>query len=231
MARNPKRSIAALATVALAIALLALVRADAGGDAKKTPKEKDKTDWKPLLDGKSLAGWKATNFGGEGDVSVKNGIVLLERGNDMTGITYTGKDFPRLDYEISLEGKKLKGNDFFCTTTFPVGDAYCSLVVGGWGGTVVGLSSIDFRDAVENDTTKIKQFKQDQWYKVRIRVTKQKIEAWIDDEKMVDLETKDKKITVRGECEASKPFGIATWRTEGAVRDIRVRSLKAPAKK
>src|ERR1700722_19848479 len=80
MARNPKRSIAALATVALAIALLALVRADAGGDAKKTPKEKDKTDWKPLLDGKSLTGWKATNFGGEGDVSVKNGIVLLERG-------------------------------------------------------------------------------------------------------------------------------------------------------
>lgn len=149
----------------------------------------------------------------------------------MTGITYTGKDFPRLDYEITLEGKKLKGNDFFCTTTFPVGDAYCSFVVGGWGGTVVGLSSIDFRDAVENDTTKIKQFKQDQWYKVRIRVTKQKIEAWIDDEKMVDLETKDKKITIRGECEASKPFGIATWHTEGAVRNIRVRTLPAAEKK
>ena len=95
MARNPKRSIAALATVALAIALLALVRADAGGDAKKTPKEKDKTDWKPLLDGKSLTGWKATNFGGEGDVSVKNGIVLLERGAPEGGdgrlLTSTGR--------------------------------------------------------------------------------------------------------------------------------------------
>ena len=28
------------------------------------------------------------------------------------------------------------GSDFFCTTTFPVGDAFCSFVVGGWSGTV-----------------------------------------------------------------------------------------------
>ena len=108
-----------------------------------------------------------------------------------------------------------------------MGKEYCSLVVGGWGGTVVGLSSINARDASENETGTFKVFKQNQWYRVRIRVTKQKIEAWIDDEKMVDLETKDRKISIRGECEPCKPFGIATWRTEGAVRDIRVRMLTA----
>jgi Domain of Unknown Function (DUF1080) len=211
---------------ALMIALLTLANVGEAGKEKK----KVATDWKALFDGKSLTGWKKTNFGGEGEVNVKEGAVVMETGGDMTGITYAGKDFPRIDYEITFEGRKQKGNDFFCTATFPVGDAFCSFVVGGWGGSVVGLSSIDFRDAVENDTTKIMPFKKDQWYRVKIRVTKAKIEAWIDNDKMVDLETKGKKLTIRGECEPCKPFGIATWRTEGAVRDIRVRLLTADKK-
>ena len=104
-------------------------------------------------------------------------------------------------------------------------------MVGGWGGTVVGLSSIDGQDAVgERNRQDHEDFKRNQWYRSASRVTKEKIEAWIDDEKMVDLATKGKKITIRGECEASKPFGIATWRTEGAVRDIRVRTLAAAKK-
>jgi Domain of Unknown Function (DUF1080) len=215
-----------------AIAILAWTTASHyGGDTKKTTTQPDKEKWKPLFDGKTLTNWKSSNFGGEGEVSVKNGAILLERGGDMTGITFAGKDFPRMDYEVTLEGKKIQGNDFFCTTTFPVGDAFCSLVVGGWGGGVVGLSSIDTRDAVDNETTKITAFKKDQWYRVRIRVTKDRIQAWIDKEKVVDLETKDKKISIRGECEASKPFGICTWRTEGAVRDIRVRLLNDDEKK
>ena len=158
-------------------------------------------------------------------MSVKDGVILMEQGNDMTGVTYDRENFPKMDYEVVLEGKKLKGNDFFCTTTFPVGDDHCSLVVGGWRGTVVGLSSIDDLDASENNTNSLMNFKHDQWYRVRIRVTRERIEAWIDAEKVVDLATRGKKITIRGECDACKPFGIATWRTTGAVRDIRVRQL------
>ena len=219
------------AVLTMAMALAAATADELASKKEPAPAAKDKADWKPLLDGKSLAGWKKTNFGGEGAVSVKDGMVVMESGNDMTGFHYTRGDFPRMNYEVTLEGKKLNGNDFFCTTTFPVGDDFCSLVVGGWGGTVVGLSRIDGSDAVDNETMQIKQFKKDQWYRVRIMVTPQKIEAWIDDEKLVDLATKGKKISLRGECEASKPFGIATWRTEGAVRDVRVRSLTPAVKK
>jgi len=197
----------------------------AAGGAQKEP-----TPGKPLFDGESLAGWKSTNFGGEGEVSVEKGTIVLEQGNDMTGITYTRGDFPKMDYEVTLEGKRLQGNDFFCTTTFPVGDSHCSLVVGGWGGAVVGLSSIDSQDASENETNGLKTFQRDRWYRVRIRVTSSRIEAWIADEKVVDLATAGRKISVRAECEPCKPFGIATWRTTGAVRDIRVRTLTADEK-
>ena len=163
--------------------------------------EKDKAGWKSLFDGKSLAGWKSVDFGNEGKVSVKDGAVVMEKGNEMTGIVYVPGDFPKMDYEVTLEAKKLAGNDFFCTTTFPVGDSFCSFVVGGWGGSVVGLSSVDGADASENETGQAKEFKQDQWYRVRIRVTK-KIEAWIDGEKLIDLDTTERKISIRARVPA-----------------------------
>jgi hypothetical protein len=193
--------------------------------------EQDKPGWKSLFDGKTLDGWKAADFNHRGKVFVKDGTVILEKGNLMTGMTYTRRDFPTMDYEVSLEGKKIEGDDFFCTTTFPVGQSFCSFVVGGWGGATVGLSSIDSMDASENETSTSKEFKKGQWYRVRIRVTKDRIRAWLDDEQMVDLETTGRRISIRLECGPCKPFGIATWDTSGAIRNIRVRALTETEKK
>ncbi|MBM4069732.1 MAG: TIGR03067 domain-containing protein [Planctomycetes bacterium] len=197
-------------------------------DDEKKDKDAKKDTGKLLFDGKSLTGWKSAKFGGEGEVRVEKGAIVMERGEAMTGITYTKGDFPKMNYEVTLEGKKLAGNDFFCTTTFPVGDNFCSLVVGGWGGTVVGLSSLNFADASENETTKYQTFKQDKWYRIRIQVVPDRIKAWIDDKPFVDVETKDRKISIRIECDLCRPFGVATWRTAGAVRDIRVQTLRTP---
>jgi hypothetical protein len=205
--------------------LAAIEASDADSPKKAAGDGKEKAGWKALFDGKSLAGWKEANFGGEGEVHVEKGAIVLEQGNDMTGVTYAGKDFPRMNYEVTLEGKKIKGRDFFCTTTFPVGKEYCSLVVGGWGGSVVGLSSINGADASENETRNLQKFEVERWYRVRIRVTESKVQAWIDDKQVVDLETQGKRLSIRAECGLCRPFGIATWRTLGAVRDIRLRSL------
>ena len=181
--------------------------------------------WRSLFDGKTLTGWKVPNFGGEGEVKVKDGAIHIAMGDSMSGVTYTGKP-PRTDFELELEAKRLEGNDFFCTTTFPVGDAPCTLVVGGWGGAVVGLSCVDFYDASDNATTKFMDFKSNQWYKVRIRVTKPKIEAWIDDDKVVDLATAGHRFSIRDECDLCQPLGIATWCTAGAVKNVRIRQIK-----
>jgi len=191
----------------------------------------DADGWKKLSDGQTLTGWTKTDFGGEGQVHVKDGAVVMEKGQPMTGITYGKGDFPRMDYEVTLEAKRLSGRDFFCTTTFPVGDSYCSFVVGGWGGQTVGLSSIDGLDASENETSTSQEFKSDRWYRVRVRVTKHRIQAWIDKEQMIDVDTAGKKLSVRIECKPSRPFGVCTYDTAGAVRDIRVRALTEAEKK
>jgi hypothetical protein len=177
-----------------------------------------------LFDGKTLGQWKITDFGGQGNVYVKDGCIVMEMGNDMTGVTWTGP-LVRMNYEITLEAKRVLGSDFFCGLTFPVGENPCSLILGGWGGEVCGLSNLDYYDAANNETTRIIQFQQERWYNVRLRVTPDKIEAWLDDEKLVDVVTTDRKIDIRPEMDLVKPLGIATWRTTGAVRNIRLKRL------
>ena len=188
---------------------------------------KDAEKEKKLFDGKTLGGWKESDFFGKGKIHVKEGAIILEKGNRMTGITYGRDDFPKTDYEVTLEGKRIDGNDFFATTTFPVGDSYVSLVMGGWGGSTVGISSINGADASENGTNQSVEFKKDQWYKIRFRVTGQRIQAWLDAEQVVDLNTKNLKLSIRVDCEVSKPFGISAYKTLAGVRAITLRPLTA----
>jgi hypothetical protein len=178
-----------------------------------------------LFDGKSLGQWKITDFGGQGDVYVKDGAIYLEMGNDMTGVNWTGP-LIRMNYEITLEAMRVSGSDFFCGLTFPVADNPCSLILGGWGGGVCGLSNIDYYDAANNETTKFISFEENKWYRVRLRVTPDRIEAWLDDEELVNIETTGRKIDIRAEVDLSQPLGIATWQTSGAVRNIRLRKLE-----
>ncbi len=202
--------------------------------AKASPSKATATnDWKNLFDGKTLVGWKPSTFASQGEVKVgmpskdgKNAIVL-EMSDNLSGITLTNvADLPQMNYEVALEAMKLDGSDFFCGLTFPVGKSSASFIVGGWGGAVVGISSIDGSDASENETTKFMKFERNQWHRIRVRVTPAKIEAWIDDDQMVNVETKDRKISLRfGEIENSLPFGIAAYQTRAAVRNIRLRRL------
>lgn len=221
--RRLTRSIATLAVIA-GISVFA-ARFLAAGE----PAVPDLAKLKPgqtadLFDGKTLEGWKSSDFAGRGEVEVEDKKILLEIGTELTGITWTGT-LPKVDYEITLEAMRVKGHDFFCGLTFPVGDSPCSLIVGGWGGSTVGLSSIDGLDASENETGSYHSFKDNQWYTIRLRVTGKQIQAWIDKEQVVDLDYRDRKISIRFEVEPSEPLGIATWCTGAAVRNIRMKKL------
>src|SRR5580658_3109831 len=144
------------------------------------------TNWTPLFDGRSLANWAVTDFGGHGGINAVSGQINIGMGAELSGITWTNGPLPKADYEISLQAMKVEGDDFFCGLTFPVADSSCSLIIGGWGGGVIGLSSLDDLDASENETTKTMYFETGHWYHVVLRVTPKKIEAWLDKEKVVD---------------------------------------------
>lgn len=183
-------------------------------------------EWQSLFDGKTLGKWKVTEFGGQAEVKIKDASILLPIGNDMTGVTYGG-EFPKINYELELEAARVDGNDFFCGLTFPVNKNCASLILGGWGGTLCGISSIDGHDASDNSTTSMRQFTKGQWYKVRVRVTEGRIQAWLDKDPIVNVDIAEKRMDVRMEVELCKPLGIATWQTAGQMRNIRVRTLYA----
>ena len=178
-----------------------------------------------IFDGKTLEGWEVTQFGTQGLVSVSDGKIILEFGDGCTGITST-KDVPKINYELTLEARRVSGNDFFSGITFPVNDSFCSLIVGGWGGSVVGLSNINGEDASNNETKVLKTFKIDTWYTIKLKVTSESIEAWIDNEKLVDYSYEEDELSVRNEVNLSKPLGICSWMTTAELRNIRLEQLK-----
>ena len=187
--------------------------------------------WKSLFDGHSLAGWQETPFAGRGEVHCQDGLILLDMGSPFTGIKWTN-EFPQMNYEVAFDAMRLMGSDFFCGLTVPVGTNCCSLIVGGWGGSLLGISSIDGMDASENETTKFVNCESGRWYRIRLRVTEKRIEGWIDKEKLVDVQTTDRRISVRpGDIELSQPFGLAAWQTAAAYREIRFRRVNGPAGK
>jgi len=84
-------------------------------------------------------------------------------------------------------------------------------------------------DASENETTKYMNFENGKWYRIRLRVTEGRLEGWIDNEKLINVLTKDRKISLRaGEIDLSTPMGVACWQSTTALREIKYRKVDQP---
>lgn len=235
----------AVPVLGLLVALSSAVAQEAPKKARENPttttkeskasgesaKEADKEGWVSLFDGKTLGKWKVVteyDFQRHGKVVVKDNQIILEDGFAATGIKWSG-DFPKINYEISLEAMRIEGDDFFCGLTFPVGDKWLTLICGGWGGQVTGLSNIDGDSAIDNETCTFQEYKEKQWYRIRVRVTKERISVWLDDEQVVDFEPEGRQLSIRWEVEPTQPLGICTWYTTGALKNLRWRPLDKKA--
>lgn len=186
-------------------------------------------DWIPLFNGQNLDGWKTPNFGGEAPSVVKAGELIIEMGSPMNGLVYT-KDFPKNNYEIELKARRLLGGDFFVGLTFPVNEDHLTFVTGGWGGAVVGVSSLDGEDANNNDYRTLRQFNESQWYRVNVKVTPERLAISLDDEQIIEFDPRQYKLSTRREVDLCKPLGLATYETEAGYEYIRYRRLTGATK-
>ena len=182
-----------------------------------------------LFDGKTLTNWQTAEFGAHGEPYVKDGSIILPVGDPMSGVTWTGAPIPKINYEVTYECQRLDGSDFFGTLTFPVNNSFASLVIGGWGGGVCGISSLDGDDAARNSTTTYKNFENKHWYSIRLRVTPNRLEAWLENEQIVNIDTSGKIISTRGEVDLNKPFGFASYQSTAAIRNVKIHPVDGPA--
>ncbi len=187
-----------------------------------------RVEWK-LLSNEFESSWQAAGIAEQGQVTIKDGEITLDAGQPMTGARLEGwqsAKMPRSRYAIEYEAMRVEGNDFFGTVTFPVNDSHVTLIIGGWGGTLVGISSIDDMDASENNTRGNAYFKNNEWHKVRIEVRDDDLRAWINDKLFVNVSTKGHKLGLRpGDIEKCIPFGFASHATQARVRGVIVRRL------
>lgn len=181
--------------------------------------------WQPMFDGKTLEGWRETPFRNHGAATVDNGAIVLSAGAPLTGVNFSG-EFPRDNYEVRFEAARRKGSDFFASLTFPIGETFATFVTGGWGGDIIGISSIDGWDASDNETRAYFTFERDRWYAFRLRVSKGQIGVWIDNKQVVDVDVNGRTVDLRrGDIKLSAPFGFASYNTTGAIRKIEYQRL------
>ncbi len=175
--------------------------------------------------------WQNLDFGSNGDSEITADLLTIHHGERLAGLRFTGDvdallGSARGNYEIMLEARRTAGNDLFLGLTFPIGKESASLVLGGWGGAVCGISSVDGADAASNDYKSIHNFEDNQWYRVRLKVTPDRVQAWLDGAPLFDVErAKVKAFGVRSEVGPSAPLGLFTFGTSAQIRAIGVRKL------
>ena len=168
--------------------------------------------------------WESCQFGGEGPVQIDDTTITLGIGDPLTGVAWTGT-VPKENYRFAFEAKRIEGFDFFAAVTFPIGDGFATFVPGGWGGGVVGLSSINGYDASENETTQYRPLKDNIWYCFAVEVRPDTIKAFIDESEVFSVDREEKTFSLRAEMDLCKPIGIAAFQGDAVIRNIRLTEL------
>ena len=180
-----------------------------------------------LLSGEYVERWGGAKIPEQGEVSVsEDGVLRMDVGRPLTGAVFRegdGFELPASRYKVEFEARRVEGGDFFAALTFPVRekDSCATLVLGGWGGSLIGISCLDERDASENFTMGSIPFENGRWYRFTVRVMDDEIKVWMNDSIIIDAPIAGKKISLRpGDIENCAPFGFASYMTEGEVRNL-----------
>jgi hypothetical protein len=171
-----------------------------------------------------LGAFESTPFGGEGEVAVRGGRIELGMGSPLTGVTWHGP-LPAGDYELEVRAARELGSDFFCGLTFPVHGAHLTLVLGGWGGAVCGLSSLDGADAARNMTRTLRQFATGRDYGITLRVEGTRVSVRLDDNPLLAVDVAGHALSLRPEVAPSAPLGVASYATAASIASMRWRPL------
>lgn len=203
--------------------LVTIYECHSNQQVKRDSNQSDQNEW-ILFNGKILDNWEIIDFSLQSSIHIEKDSIIFKRSNATRGIKWL-RDIPAINYEVTLEVMRMEGIDLFCGLTFPIYEDVMTLVIGDYGGSVVGLSCIDGVYALNNETCIMRSFQDNHWYHIRLRVTDKAVLAWIDGKEMVHFLLEDHELSLLSKFAFFYPFGIACGRTKTALRNIQVRTI------
>jgi hypothetical protein len=166
---------------------------------------------------------------------VKDGILIVPAGKPMTLARFSqwqARQLPVTHYTLTFQAKRHAGDDFFAAMTFPCGSLQTclTLMLGGWGGDLCGISSLDGKDASENEQRSSQTFRPDHWHDFRLEVRPDTLQVWMDERRIVNASLTGRTLSLRpGDIELCAPFGFASYWTEGHIRQLSLTPLTSAA--
>lgn len=124
------------------------------------------------------------------------------------------------DYEITLQAKKIGGNEGFLIMFRANGDDFYWLNIGGWGNSQHAIekgTSGQGRWTVLNGLTSAGSISSNVWYDIKIRCEGNHFQVWFDGNLLFDF--------IDNEAHPSGQAGIGTWVTTAAFRNIVVTEI------
>lgn len=177
--------------------------------------------------------WGMLDFGFNSEPTATPDLLTIPSSERLSGLNYLddvdGLLGPGRDhYEIELQARRTRGNDIFLGLTFPVGPKQsASLILGGWGGGICGITAVDGQSANDNPYKTIHTFDNNRWYRVKLQVTPTRVRAWLDGERLFTVEQAQvKAFSVRDEVEPTVPLGLFTFASSAEIKDFKVRRSK-----
>lgn len=168
--------------------------------------------------------WEVVSFGGEGEVEWDESGLVMRFGSPLTAVRWTGEPLPAR-FEIEVLAARVDGSDFFCGLNLPIGSDAATVVLGGWGGALCGLSCIDGMDASMNPTRSFENFERGQTYRLRVRVDDEFVIATIDGEELFTHALGEGALALRTEVMPVGPLGISCFQTTARVESVRWRPV------
>ncbi len=150
---------------------------------------------------------------------VRDGVV--EQTSDDTDVRLTFGDASWGDYEFTLEAQKTGGAEGFLVLVRAAGDReWFWLNLGGWQNQRHGLERHRTSDARQTTVMTLGDgsIESGRWYRIRIRCEGRQIQAWLDDQRIMDY-LDDGSGPLKG-----RP-GIGTWSTQAKFRNLKVATL------
>ncbi|NQT53548.1 DUF1080 domain-containing protein, partial [bacterium] len=183
--------------------------------------------WASLFDGRTLGDWQPVGSLGS-KATVQDGSIVLD---SLPGwnAAHWRTDVPRENYEFAYETMRKSGSGDFGTLAFAIGGAtHCMLHIGAGDGRTIGLSLVDNRDYRSNGTARKLDLCNGRWYSVQLQVTEDRVRAWIDGRQVVDQPREGHRFAPKSHISRRiKAFGLCSLKSVAAVRNIRLRRLKA----